>query len=220
MLCQGWVVTSPKYRTGRSNHQPVLSLSGFLASQRLELKKIGFPLSWGLHGARSGAGSCLWPRQLPRMPSLGSAPVGPICPHTPCSPTVHKSCLKRGKIKQHRGCPAAQQLGPQPKVSKKSLHISVHVGSAAEITLHGVHAKVEELDGAGEGYMSLRSEDPCSGQSPVLSAGHNPPITSDRCKHAGAAQQFKSRACRHPSPGCASPAACQSLGLACCLAEK
>lgn len=60
--------------------------------------------------------------------------------------------------------------------------------------------------GAAAGARTLAAG---TGQSPGLSAGRNAPVAGIGWKHAGAARQFHFRACRHPSPGCTSPASCE-----------
>ena len=133
---------------------------------------------------------------------------------------VHESCLKRGKIKQHRGCLAAQGLGPQPKVPQTP-YTSLCVQRKSPGTVLVQRQRKTKGQRRGRGVISASGAAagagtlaPAAGQSPGLSAGHNAPVAGIGCKHTRAAQQLHFGACRHPPPGC------ELLGLACCLAEK
>lgn len=67
----------PRARTGRSNRPPVLSLSGFPASQRLELKNLIFPFSGASAPVRGREQS----REAPTLPAAPAAAKDALTTH-------------------------------------------------------------------------------------------------------------------------------------------
>lgn len=109
------------------------------------------------------------------------------------------------------GIRSPAQSAPNP------LRIPVRAGGTEKSPGTVFVQKAEEDEGAEERAGSCSS---LSSRVPGSWQGTTFPIANIRCKRAGAAQRFHFGACRHPSPGCSSPAGCERLGLACCLAEK